>query len=336
MDRLPVGIIGATGAVGQRFVQLLDDHPWFEIPKHVADKTVEPIDAGVFRAHGIKLVFSALPADSATGFEPILASSGLAVFSNASAFRMKENVPLLIADVNPEHLALINVQQQSDHGTSGGYIVTNPNCAVVGLATVLKPLLTIFGLKDVVVSTYQAISGAGYPGVPSMDIQGNVIPYITNEEDKVEMESQKILGSLDPTAGGAITPVEFDVMANCARVPVRDGHLEAVVLELIKECSMDDVKHALSNYTGLAGLEHQLPTAPERPILIAEDDHRPQPILDLDSGTPERAKGMAVTVGRLKLQGSRLRLFLLVHNTIRGAAGCSIMNAELAKLKGFL
>jgi aspartate-semialdehyde dehydrogenase len=361
LARLPVAVIGATGAVGQRFIQLLDEHPWFElivvaasdkstgkkyqetvkwhleqkIPKEIGKKIIEPIDSKIFKNHGIKLIFSALPADVANDLEPRLAFDGFPVFSNASAHRMKKNVPLLIADVNPEHLELVEAQKVGEQQSSGGFLVTNPNCAVVGLATVLKPIVTEFGVKNVNVTTYQAISGAGYPGVPAWDIQGNILPFIPNEEQKVEEECQKILGKL---RGEKITPLNFGVIASCARVPVRDGHLEAVVVEIRQEATKEMVIDALSNYSGLSTItpNEPLPTAPEKTIIVTSDEDRPQPMLDWDAGSPERAKGMAVVVGRIKILNKKLRLYLLVHNTIRGAAGCSILNAELARLIGYL
>ncbi|UCH90293.1 MAG: aspartate-semialdehyde dehydrogenase [Thermoplasmata archaeon] len=353
MDRIPVGLIGATGAVGQRFVQMLEGHPWFqlevlaasgksagnkyrdaanwileeEMPEEVGNKQVEQIDSKIFENAGIKLIFSALPADVARSVEPELASSGLFVFSNASAFRMAEDVPLLIADINGDHLALVEQQQKS----RPGYIVTNPNCSVIGLASGLKPLADNFGLKSVFVTTYQALSGAGYPGVPSMDIMGNIVPYIHDEEEKVEEECDKILGKF---TGEAIEPLQLNVIASCARVGVRNGHLESVLVELETDATIDDIKNAFTEYKG--NKDEALPTAPEQLIIVTEDESRPQPVFDSYNGSPERARGMAVTVGRLKLRGSKLRFFLLVHNTIRGASGCSIMNAELAKIRGYI
>jgi aspartate-semialdehyde dehydrogenase len=239
---------------------------------------------------------------------------------------MAQNVPLLIADVNPQHLELVANQKK----TQKGFIVTNPNCSVTGLATGLKPLAEDFGIKSVVVTTYQALSGAGYPGVPSMDITGNIVPFIPKEEEKVEVECQKILGKLTDSG---IAPSSFSVIASCVRVPVRDGHLESVLVDLESDVTLDEVKRAFLDYKGL---NNETPTSPIRPIIVAEDEIRPQPLLDINNGEPERAKGMAVTVGRIKMIQNKVRFFLLVHNTIRGAAGCSIMNAELAKIKGYL
>lgn len=345
-------MIGATGAVGQRFVSLLEKHPWFSVeilaasgksagqryedavswrlvekmPSDMGKKKVEEIDPKTFSDSGIEVIFSALPSGSALSIESNLASLGFYVFSNASAHRMDPLVPLLIADVNPAHLELIVGKK----GNRKGFIVTNPNCTVTGLATGLKPLHETFGIRDVVVTTYQALSGAGYPGVPSLDIAGNIVPYIQGEEEKVEVECQKILG--EKTDFG-IAPSQFSIIASCARVPVRDGHLESVCVDLESEFTLDDVKGIFSEYEGL---NNSIPTSPIRPIIVTEDESRPQPVFDVYNGEPDRAKGMSVTVGRIKKLQNRIRFFLLVHNTIRGAAGCSIMNAELAKKKGYI
>ena len=353
LDKVSVAVIGATGAVGQRFIQMLNEHPWFsadvlaasdktagkkygeivkwnlstKMPDYVFEEEIHNIEPEIFKNKGIELIFSALPADIARDIEPKMAAAGFKVFSNASAYRMAENVPLLIADVNPVHLDLVVEQQK----VTPGFLVTNPNCCVTGLATVLQPINEQFGIKSVIVSTYQALSGAGYPGVPSMDIIGNVIPYIADEEDKMENECQKILGSFSNTE---ITPSNFEVIANCTRVPVRDGHLEAVTVELTQDASLDEFKESLSSFDGLNN--RTLPTAPQNAIILTNDENRPQPMFDLQNGSPLRAKGMAVTTGRFKKFGNKIRFFLLVHNTIRGAAGCSIMNAELAKHEGFI
>lgn len=353
MDKIPVAVIGVTGVVGQRFVQLLEGHPWFELgviaasgksagnrykdtvnwglkekmPEDIGEKNIEEINSQTFKDEGVELVFSALPSDVAKEAEMNLASNGFHVFSNASAYRMDKAVPLLIADVNGDHLGLVEHQKK----VIDGYIVTNPNCTVTGLATGLKPLDRKFGVKNVVVTTYQALSGAGYPGVPSMDIIGNIIPYIPNEEEKVEEECKKILGKL---SNEGVEPSAFIIFASCARVPVRDGHLESVLVELEGDATEQEIKKAFSDYEGLG--ERTLPTAPQKTIIVTEDESRPQPLFDIHSGSPKRAKGMSVVVGRIKKIHDKFRFFLLVHNTIRGAAGCSIMNAELAKIQGYL
>ncbi len=348
-----MAIIGVTGAVGQRFVHLLNRHPWFDLqviassaksaggryreivnwrlteimPEEIGEKKVEEMDVKTFKRENVELIFSALPADIAKNMELSLASNGFYVFSNASAYRMELNVPLLIADVNPDHMALVEEQRKN----RPGYVVTNPNCTVTGLATGLKPLTNEFGVKSVVVTTYQALSGAGYPGVASLDIIGNIVPYIPGEEEKVEEECKKILGKLTDKG---IEPYPFYLIASCARVPVRDGHLESVLVELENDATLEEIKGAFIDYKGID--EGALPTAPQKPIILTEDESRPQPLFDAYNGSPARAKGMAITVGRIKKFKNKVRFFLLVHNTIRGAAGCSIMNAELAKIKGYL
>jgi aspartate-semialdehyde dehydrogenase len=352
LDKIQVAVIGATGAVGQRFIQLLENHPWFSVevlaasgrsagqryedaanwrlsekmPSDIGDKKVLDMDPIAFSDNNIQLIFSALPSDAAMNVETDLASKGFYVFSNASAHRMAQDVPLLIADINPQHLELAVIQKKEQKG----FIVTNPNCSVTGLATGLKPLHEAFGIKSVVVTTYQALSGAGYPGVPSMDIAGNVVPYIPDEEEKVEEECQKILGRITDSG---IAPSSFTVIASCARVPVRDGHLESVCVDLKSDFTLDEVKQAFSDYEGL---NNKTPTSPMRPIIVTEDESRPQPLFDVYKGEPARARGMAVTVGRIKKVQDKVRFYLLVHNTIRGAAGCSIMNAELAKVEGLI
>ena len=345
-----MALLGATGAVGQRFVQLLSNHPQFEldilaasasssgerykdvtfwqleeeIPRNIGDMNVEALDFERFSE--TKVIFSALPSTIAKDVEENLASMGHYVFSNASTHRMDEDVPLLMADVNPDHIDLVNQQIKWP-----GYIVTNPNCTVCGLATVLAPLSRDFGINSVIASTYQALSGAGYPGVPSLDITGNVLPFIEGEEEKVESECQKILGKLE---SDGINNAKFEVLASCARVPVRDGHLESVVVELIEDPDIEAIEGVLSDF-GM-NPKFDLPSAPENPIIVTSKEDRPQVRFDLYAGSSDRSRGMAVTVGRLRKRGKRLRFFLLVHNTIRGAAGTSILNAELALARGLL
>lgn len=352
LEKIPVGLLGATGAVGQRFISLLYDHPIFEIeilaasasssgerykdvvnwkledeiPEKIGEKNVEALDFEIFRKNKIKVIFSALPANIAKDVEDNLAALGHNVFSNASTHRMDNDVPLLIADVNPNHLDLVKQQNRWP-----GFIVTNPNCVVCGLATALSPLNFAFGIKNVNVTTFQALSGAGYPGVSSMDITGNVLPYIAGEEEKVEVECQKILGNL---TDNEIKPSKFEVMASCSRVSVRNGHLESVVVELENDVSLAHIKSVFCDFNQIKDMN--LPTQPEHSIIVSSKEDRPQPGFDLLNGNPSRAKGMAVTVGRIKKKGLKVRFYLLVHNTIRGAAGCSILNAELAHAKGLL
>lgn len=338
--------------VGQRFVSLLWDHPQFEIevltasakssgekykdmvkwmlkdpiPENVGNIKIQAMDFEIFKEYDVKVIFSALPKDIAKDVEGNLATLGYNIFSNASTNRMEKTVPLLIADINPHHLKLVDKQQNKP-----GFIVCNPNCTVTGLATALAPLKKDFGIQNVIVTTYQALSGAGYPGVSSLDICGNVLPYIPNEEEKLQSECQKILGDLTESE---ITPSDFEVIANCARVPVLDGHLESVVVELKNDAQEDEIISSFSEFKGASDLG--LPTAPKEPIKVIKDEMHPQPKLDLLKGEPKRAAGMTVSIGRIKKFQNKVRFFLLVHNTIRGASGCSIMNAELACAKGHL
>ncbi len=351
MGKIKVGILGATGAVGQRFVQLLVDHPWFEIGvlaasersanKPYAEATHwvldTPIPEGVRETVLVEgtpenlrdrcqIVFSALPASTAREVEPQFAAAGIPVFSNASAFRMEPDVPLVIPEVNPEHLGLIRVQREQ-RGWSG-FIVTNPNCSTIHLVCALKPLHEAFGLEQVMVTTLQAVSGAGYPGVASLDIVDNLIPYIPREEEKIESEPLKLLGTL---VQNQIQPAEITISAAVHRVPVLDGHTEAVAVKLRTRASLEEVTRALAEFRGVP--QHLgLPTAPEPAIIVREEPDRPQPRLDRNAGN-----GMATTVGRLRPDPILdYKFVLLGHNTIRGAAGASILNAELALALGYL
>ncbi len=332
-----VAVLGATGIVGQRFVQLLVNHPWFKIsalaaserrigkrygnevdwivsqdvPKEVRDIEMVPIDPKHIDAD---IVFSALPSDVAREIEPKFAKEGFVVASNASAFRMEEDVPLVIPEVNPDHLGLIEVQKRKRNWD--GFIVTNPNCTTIALVITLKPLMNL-GLRSVKVATMQALSGAGYPGVPSLAITDNIIPFIKNEEEKVQTETLKLLGKFN---GERVEFADIKVSASCHRVPVIDGHLEAVWAEFNKNISVDEVKEAFESLEPL-----DLPTSPEKVIVIREEQDRPQPRLDRNAGN-----GMSVVVGRIrKDDDNSVKYILLGHNTIRGAAGASILNAEL-------
>lgn len=356
MGKIPVGILGATGMVGQWFARCLEDHPWFELevlaasersaggvygeivkwvadgqmPEAVRKKKVLAAEPATFADHGVKVLFSALPADRAQTLERMMAHEGAAVFSNASAYRMEPDVPILLPEVNAEHISLI--ERQRTRKESGGYIITNANCTTMGLVMALKPLQDSFGIEDVVVSTYQALSGAGYPGVASMDITGNVIPYIEKEDDKVERETRKILGTLG--GRGAVRPAPFPVIASCSRVAVRYGHLETAVVKPARDFDEKRVESTFRRFRSRACAG--LPTAPEEPIIVREEADRPQPRLDCDAGSPQRARGMSVTVGRIRKFGDRLRFYLLSHNTVRGAAGASVLNAEFARARGYL
>jgi aspartate-semialdehyde dehydrogenase len=339
-QRIDVGILGATGTVGQQFIRLLADHPWFRAswlaasersegkryleaatwrlggsaPRDAAEATVQACTPG----RGPRLVFSALDAGAATDIEAAFARAGHIVVSNARSYRMEPDVPLLIPEVNADHLGLV-ARQRRERGWPGA-IVTNPNCATVVLAMVLAPLRP-FGIRSVVVSTMQAVSGAGYPGVASLDIVGNVIPRIGGEEEKVESETQKILGAFD---GEKVTAHPAVVSAHTNRVPVVDGHTETVSIALDARPSPADVRTALDGWRGRPQ-ELSLPTAPPQPILCLDAEDRPQPRFDA-----ERDGGMTVTVGRIRrCPVLDIKLVALGHNTVRGAAGAAILNAEL-------
>jgi aspartate-semialdehyde dehydrogenase len=351
-NKIPVGILGATGAVGQRFVQLLEGHPWFEvsalaasdqstgklygeachwllttpIPEKARKMTILPAEAGQKLMRDCCLVFSALPSNIAGPVEEQFAQAGYAVCSNAGSHRMDVDVPLLIPEVNPDHTALIEIQKQK-RGWDG-FIVTNPNCSSTQLALVLRPLLDRFGLRKLAVVTLQAISGAGFPGLSSFDILGNVIPLIEGEEAKLESEPNKLLGKLE---NRGIIEADFITSAHCNRVAVRDGHTECVSVEFESRPSVEQVVEALESFRGDPGAA-SLPSSPTRPILVHREADRPQPALDISN-----AGGMVTHVGRV--QPDRLmdvRFVVLGHNTVRGAAGGSIHNAELLVSQGWI
>lgn len=353
MRKISVAILGATGMIGQRFVQLLEDHPYFEFGGLYASERSDGkklSDVLKIRDHQFKdetlnmrietlteksvvdssrIAFSGLPSELANETELNLANAGLAIFSNAGAHRMQPNVPLLIPEVNPDHI--FAVKDQNSYA-NGGFIVTNANCSTTGIAPPLKALDLDYGLNFVAVSTYQALSGAGYPGVPSMDALGNVIPYIGGEEEKMEMEIMKMLGGYQQ---GKFIHSSFTMLANCARVPVIDGHLESMIIRLDETPDLESFKQTLVNFKGpLKGLN--LPTAPIRPIIVREENNRPQPALDSFAGEPLKARGMAITVGRIRKNEDYFKLFALSHNTLRGGAGGSVMNAELAVARKLL
>lgn len=347
-DRIPVGILGATGTVGQEFISALADHPWFEVswigasersagkaypdatpwrlptprPGFVTGMTVDRCEPG----SGIpRLVFSGLDSSVAGEVERAFAEAGHLVVSNARNYRMERDVPLLIPEINPGHLGLLDVQAKERDWP--GRIVTNPNCSTIVMTLALAPLRP-FHPTRVMVSTLQAVSGAGYPGVASLDITGNVLPYIRGEEDKMEIETQKILGTLN---GGAVVPHPMVVSATTTRVPVLNGHMMLVSAEFDDTPSEPDLIEAFRSFTGRPQREG-LPTAPTHPILYTDDPDRPQPRLDVDS-----ERGMAVTVGRLRpCPVLDWKFIALGHNTIRGAAGAAILNAELMKVDGLL
>jgi len=346
--RIPVAILGATGAVGQRFVQLLADHPLFEVaalaasersagrryadacrwvipgdpPPSLKEMIVSPLEPNL----PARLVFSALPADVAREVEPQFAQAGYAVCSNASAFRYEPDVPLIIPEVNADHLSLI-AGQRAGRGWSG-FIVTNPNCSTTGIVMALKPLHDAFGLKKVFAFTMQAASGAGYPGVPSLDILGNVIPYIAGEEEKIARETRLLLGQV---GDGEQCEAEISVSAHANRVPVTDGHTIALSLGFESTPSPEEAIEVLRAFRGPTDV-HDLPSAPKLPLVVRDEDDRPQPRRDCDA-----EGGMAVSVGRVrKCPILDLQLVVVVHNTIRGAAGGSLLNGELLVKRGLL
>jgi aspartate-semialdehyde dehydrogenase len=273
-----------------------------------------------------KIIFAALDASIAAEMEPRFADAGCAVVSNSSALRMQEDVPLVIPEVNSDHIKLIDIQ--SWRKKSGGYVVTNPNCSAIGLVIALDPLHEHFGLDTVMAVTMQAVSGAGYPGVASLDILGNVIPYIRNEEEKMEEETRKLLGKLN---GSKVIPGPFAMSAQCNRVAVEDGHTESVSVRLKKKAKAEEIIEIWNSYRS-EPQELKLPSAPERPIVYLEAADRPQPRFDVDMGA-----GMTTAVGRLRPCGVLdWKFTVLSHNTIRGAAGAAVLNAELLKVNGYL
>jgi aspartate-semialdehyde dehydrogenase len=347
MRKIEVGILGATGMVGQHFVRFLQDHPWFELtwvgasdrsagkkyrdatswrldgamPSPVADLMVEECKPG----NAPRLVFSATDASVATEIEQAFAQAGHVVVSNSRNHRMETDVPLLVPELNPGHLQLIPLQRQR-RGWSG-QIVTNPNCSTVVLTMALGPLKP-FGITRVIATTMQALSGAGYPGVASMDITANVIPFIGGEEETMQQETQKILGDF---RGDRVEPLAARVSAHCNRVPVVDGHTVTVSVELSAKPSEQELIAALRGFTGVPQ-ERQLPSAPAHPVIYMEESNRPQPRRDAG-----RERGMAAFVGRVReCPALDYKFVALGHNTIRGAAGAAVLNAELMHSEGLL
>jgi aspartate-semialdehyde dehydrogenase len=345
--RIEVGILGATGMVGQNFINFLQGHPWFDLkwlgasdrsagkkykdamnwnlagstPDSVAGLTVEECKPG----NAPQLLFSAMDASVATDIERAFAQAGHVVVSNSRNHRMERDVPLLVPEINPDHLKLVPGQQQL-RGWKGK-IVTNPNCSTIVLTMGLAPLKQ-FGITKIVATTMQAISGAGYPGVPSMDILGNVIPFIGNEEEKMEQETQKILGEF---SGDHIEPLPARMSAHCNRVAVVDGHTVTVSVEFSSKPLLADLRHAFDTFTAVPQ-QRQLPSAPPRPVIYMEEANRPQPRKDA-----ERERGMAVFVGRLRAcPVLNYKFVAMGHNTIRGAAGAAVLNGELMQSEGLL
>ena len=347
MNKIEVGILGATGMVGQNFIKFLDGHPWFEVtwlgasdrsagkkyrdackwnlngvaPDAVRDRAVEECKPG----NAPRLLFSATDASVATEIEQAFAHAGHVVVSNSKNHRMDRDVPLLVPEINPDHLKLVPGQQRA-RGWKG-QIVTNPNCSTVVLTMALAPLKQ-FGIERVIVTTMQAISGAGYPGVPSMDINANVIPFIGGEEEKMQQETQKILGAL---RGDHVEPLKAKVSAHCNRVPVVDGHTVTISIELANKPCEADVIRAFELFSSVPQ-ERKLPSAPARPVQYMPEADRPQPRKDV-----ERDRGMATFVGRLRAcPVFDYKFVALSHNTIRGAAGAAVLNAELMHSEGML
>ncbi len=345
MQRYRVGIAGATGLVGQRLIAALGAHPWFEItalgaserssgaayraaarwllpapiPEPAASMNVGGCASGDFRT--CDLVLSALDAPVAREVEPALADAGVPVISNSSAYRMDPRVPLIIPEVNGRHADVVGRRP-------GGFIVTNPNCSVIGLALALAPLHAAFGVERVIVSTMQSASGAGLSGPRAIELMDNVVPFIAGEEDKIEAELGKLLGGVE---GDLFAPATFAVSAHCNRVPTLDGHLEAVSVGLASRASAADAIEAMTAFRGDIR-DLTLPTAPERPIVVRSEPDRPQTRLDRETGS-----GMSVVVGRVRpCPVLTLRLVVLSHNMIRGAAGAALLNAELLAARGLL
>lgn len=347
--QIRVGILGATGTVGQRFVQMLELHPQFRVTAVAASDRSEGktyAEACTWRLPGdmpeavkglrveapqpplaCDVVFSSLPAGMARATEEAFARAGYPVISNSSAWRMESDVPLLIPEINHEHLRLLETQRVSRGLDKGGYLVTNPNCSTVMLALALAPLHARFGVTAAMATTMQALSGAGYPGVASLDAADNVVPFIDSEEEKIERETQKILGTM---SGSKVAHAAFPMSAQCHRVNVSEGHMAAVRVKLARPARLEEVREAMASFRGLPQ-ELGLRTAPARPIVVRDEPDRPQPRLDRNAGD-----GMSVTVGRI-LADKVLdyRFVTLSHNTIRGAAGAAILNAELLEARGY-
>jgi aspartate-semialdehyde dehydrogenase len=344
MRKIKTAILGATGMIGQNYLYLLLNHPWFqitsltggesagkrygaasrwlmspEIPKQFKDTIVKPTEPKEVDAD---IIFSALPTSAAKTVEPKFAEAGFHIISDSSAFRQYDDVPVVIPEVNPDHLNIMDVQKRKRKWD--GFIASNPNCTALGLTIALKPIHDLLKIDKVVVTTMQALSGAGLPGVPSLSITDNVIPFVAEEEEKVQLEPCKILGSIE---GDRIKPVNIRMEASCNRVPTIDGHLESVYIETKERVDIDRVKDALVSFRGKPQ-EQKLPMAPAQPIIVREEEDRPQPRLDRLAGS---VPGMGVTVGRIRrgAEANSLWLHVLSHNTIRGGSGSSILLGEL-------
>ena len=350
MSKIKVGVLGATGAVGQRFAQLVADHPYFDLqvlaasersagksyreatnwiltdpmPESLADMAVQPMSTDL----DCPYLFSALPTEQAKVWESKLAEAGYGIFSNAGAHRMDVDVPLLIPEVNPDHLALLKVQQ-AKRGWSKGFIVTNPNCTSIPVTMALAPLQAKYGVDMVITTSMQAASGAGYPGVPSLDLLDNLIPFVAeSEEVKMGTEPNKMLGTL---TDGKVEPAGVTISAHCNRVPVTDGHTVTVSAKFKQTVTIDEVLETWQTWRPLPQ-QLDLPFAPQPPLVVRSEQNRPQPRLDRDEG-----RGMATVIGRLRpCEVLDVRFVCLAHNTIRGAAGGSVLNAELMYAQGMM
>lgn len=352
MKKMRTCVLGSTGMVGQQFIRLLDNHPYFDLITTTASnnsvgkvyneatdwcveglfpeymKNIDIIENNVktILEHEIEVVFSGLPSSVAGNIETELAREEIFVFSNTAAHRMDKTVPILIPEINPDHLDIIKHQRNGNNG----FIITNSNCSVAGIVFGLKPLFNS-DIKSVFVTTYQALSGAGRKGLSSMHEGPTVIPYINNEEFKVESETRKILGRIDDKKN-KIMDANMNINATCARVPVKNGHLVSIIVHLGEEKVIDEIEAQFSNFLGEPQLL-KLPTAPRYPIILHTEDDRPQQLKDLEFNGTSNANGMSVHIGRLRKKGRHLNFFLLVHNTIRGAAGTSVLSAEYAYAK---
>lgn len=354
MSKIPVGVLGATGMVGQRFIQLLTDHPWFELEALTASerssgkryenaakwylyppmpddvKDIEVRSTETEAVENAEIVFSALPSGVAQEVEPAMAEAGHIVASNASSYRMESDVPLMIPEINPDHLSLLD-RQREERGWDGA-IVTNPNCTTIIFLLALEPLVEEFGVNRAFATSMQALSGAGYGGVKSMEIEDNLIPHIPKEEWKTENEPLKILGKFKD---GEIEKAELKISASCNRVTVLDGHTISTFLELGEEASPEDVMEAMRNFRA-DPQNLELPTAPEEPVIVTEKPDRPQPRFARHAGS---VPGMSVVVGRIQEDPALkngVRFLVSGNNAIRGAAGASVLNAELMKAKDLL